>query len=190
MSLFENSEFQWRETFFVMFEKGKRPTAAQIQSVIDGLDGRLTAENMRTTENGEFEAVTLYAPNDFAAMDIVCTVGEEVTEQLPSLIEELEPNMFDDDEKAQLEVIKSSGGRLEVFHFEQHTFTAPEDGVDSKCYGSRWCTYCAPTTECHLRRCDRGSTNIERDVTLRQQSFNRIQASAHPSTDHIEDHAG
>ena len=131
MSLFENSEFQWRETFFVMFEQGKRPTLNQIQSVIEGLGGRLQAENMRSTADGEFESVTLYAPDDFAAMDIICTVGEEVIEQIPNLIKELEPNMFDEEEKAQLLAIKRSTGRLEIFHFEQHTFTAPEDGVDS-----------------------------------------------------------
>ena len=131
MSLFENSEFQWRETYFVMFEQGKRPTAAQMQSVIEGLGDRLKAENMRMTEDGHFESVTLFAPDDFAAMDIICTVGDEVVEQLPTLIEELEPNMLDAEEKEQLESIKNCCGRLEVFHFEQHTFTAPEDGVDA-----------------------------------------------------------
>ena len=131
MSLFENPEFQWRETYFVMFEQNKRPTVQQMQSVIDGLGARLKAENMRTTEDGQFESLTLFAPDDFAAMDIICTVGDEVVEQLPSLIEELEPNMLDAEEKAQLDAIKNCSARLEVFHFEQHTFTAPEDGVDA-----------------------------------------------------------
>ncbi len=131
MSLFENSEFQWRETYFVMFEQSKRPTVEQIQSVIDGLGGRFKTENLRTTEDGQFESVTLFAPDDFAAMDIICTAGDEVVEQLPTLIEELEPNMLDDEEKTQLDAIKNCSARLEVFHFEQHTFTAPEDGVDA-----------------------------------------------------------
>lgn len=131
MSLFENSEFQWRETFFVMFEQGKRPTVDQMKSVIEGLGDRLKAENMRMTEDGQFESVTLFAPDDFAAMDIVCTVGEEVIEQLPTLIEELEPHMLDAEEKAQLKTIMNCSARLEIFHFEQHTFTAPEDGLDA-----------------------------------------------------------
>ena len=131
MSLFENQEFQWRETFFVMFEQGKRPTVDQMKSVIDGLGDRLKAENMRVTDDGQFESVTLFAPDDFAAMDIVCTVGEEVIEQLPTLIEELEPNMLDAEEKAQLKTIMNCSARLEIFHFEQHTFTAPEDGLDA-----------------------------------------------------------
>ena len=131
MSLFENQEFQWRETFFVMFEQGIRPTVDQMKSVIEGLGDRLKAENMRVTDDGQFESVTLFAPDDFAAMDIVCTVGEEVIEQLPTLIEELEPNMLDAEEKAQLKTIMNCSARLEIFHFEQHTFTAPEDGLDA-----------------------------------------------------------
>ena len=99
--------------------------------MIDGLGGRFKTENLRTTEDGQFESVTLFAPDDFAAMDIICTAGDEVVEQLPTLIEELEPNMLDDEEKSQLDAIKNCSARLEVFRFEQHTFTAPEDGVDA-----------------------------------------------------------
>ncbi len=127
MSLFENPEFEWRETFFILFDSQDLPSMNSMTEFIERLGSRIQVKNLQGTEDGIFESLTLYAPDDFAAMDIVCVHGEEVIEQLPGLIEELEPNAVDDEEKDQLKKINHCNARLDVFHFEQHSFTAMDD---------------------------------------------------------------
>lgn len=40
MSLFENDEYRWRETYFVLFEEENRPLAKDVQQALLKLDPR------------------------------------------------------------------------------------------------------------------------------------------------------
>jgi hypothetical protein len=130
MSLFENSEYQWRETFFVFFDESRRPNADKVKQALAQI-GNLEVENIRADEEGRIESVTILSPDDFAAMDVSCVSGEEVAEQIPEIMKEVEPNLETDEEKAKFELLSNCNARLDVFHFQKNT--APigdEDNLD------------------------------------------------------------
>lgn len=119
MSLFENPGYQWRETFFVLFDESRRPPAEEIKSALESLSSNLEVTDLRADQDGRIESLTIYAPDDFAAMDVSCTTGEEVSEQVPELLKEVEPNVETDEEKTKLRRLTECTARLDVFHFQQ-----------------------------------------------------------------------
>ena len=130
MSLFERAGYEWRETFFVLFDVEKRPAAEKLSSALAQLNRRFSVEGVRANEDGKFESLTILSPDDFAAMDISCVVGEEVVEQVPLLQKELQANVESDEERQQLEQLGTSTARLDVFHFEQQSEQLPADEDD------------------------------------------------------------
>ena len=119
MSMFENDQYRWRETFFVLFDSSKRPTLERIQQVLSGLNNHFTLTNLNADDSGDFESLTLLSPDDFAAMDICYMSGEEVLEQVAELAEEMETSDCQADERAKLDRIRQYDGRFDVLHFEQ-----------------------------------------------------------------------
>ena len=130
MSLFEQPGYQWRETYFVLFDQDKRPSADQLQSALSAMNSRWQFEDLRAGEDGLFESLTLISPEDFAAMDITCVAGEEVREQIPALVDELKPNLDTSEEKAHLPTIENASARMDVFHFEQQGMVFNEEDAE------------------------------------------------------------
>ena len=60
MSLFENDEFQWRETYFILFDANRRPLASDLQKQLKKLDPRYEVRDVRADEAGRFESLTLF----------------------------------------------------------------------------------------------------------------------------------
>ncbi len=127
MSLFENPEYQWRETFFVLFDESRRPPADEIKSALECLSSNLEVTDLRADKDGRIESMTIYSPDDFAAMDISCTAGEEVMEQVPDLLKEVEPNIETDEEKSKFRQLTECTARLDVFHFQQQSSDTGEE---------------------------------------------------------------
>jgi len=119
MSLFENDQYQWRETYFVLFEATRRPTLRRVQQVLRKVNPRFTLANAVADDRGRFESITVISPDDFAALDICYVEGEEVTEQVERLSEEMadtEPLLKDRNYMARF---RRFDGRFDVLHFEQ-----------------------------------------------------------------------
>ena len=131
MSLFERPGFEWLETFFVLFDEANRPTPAAVEKTLKDLGKKMDIGEIRADDQGRVEAVTVLAPDDFAGMDLVFMGGDDVTEQLPELIRELEENAITADEKQQAQELAKCTARLDVLHFEEHSFTADPDGAES-----------------------------------------------------------
>ena len=131
MSLFENDEYQWRETFFIFFPEHKSLAAEKVEQELRDLDPRYQLENMLAQDDGTFCSLTLHAPDDYAAMDISVVAGDEVTEQMTDLITELLETAAPD-ELEQIERMKKCTCRFDVYHFEQLVFIgkSPEDEED------------------------------------------------------------
>ena len=89
MSLFENDEFRWRDTYFVLFHEKDRPSADATLQSLQTLGPRYQVQDVRYDEEGRLESLTLLSPDDFAAMDISYISGEEVEEQVQSLSSEM-----------------------------------------------------------------------------------------------------
>lgn len=119
MSMFENEQYRWRETYFVMFDAQKRPTLKQVQRALSGLSCRLTLTNLSADEQGDFESLTVLSPDDFAALDVCYLAGDEVTEQAAVLFQDMKAPACSKGERARLERLRHCDGRFDVLHFEQ-----------------------------------------------------------------------
>jgi hypothetical protein len=119
MSLFENDQYRWRETYFVLFHESKRPKSADVQRALKKLDPRYVLIDIREIEGEVFESLTLLSPDDYAAMDISYVSGEEVTEQIEELRAEMKGSALTADEKAKLRRLLECNARFDIYHFEQ-----------------------------------------------------------------------
>jgi hypothetical protein len=117
MSTFENHNFRWRETYFVLFAAKKRPTATQIERTLGELNEHFELVGLVADDEGRFESVTLRSPDDFAALDICYVSGDEVAEQVNQLAEELAPTAAPA-EMAKIKKLKQFDARLDVLHFQ------------------------------------------------------------------------
>ncbi len=130
MSLFENDEFQWRETYFILFDASRRPLAVDFQKQLKGLDPRYEVRDVRADEAGRFESLTLFAPDDYAAMDISLVSGEDVAEQTAALVNDLLKSAATVEEKQRIQQLTRYQCRFDVYHFEQLVFVGREDPED------------------------------------------------------------
>ena len=130
MSLFENDEYRWRETYFVMMKGDARPTGDSVQSTLKQLNRRYELSDPRTNGAGELESMTLQSPDDNAAMDISYIEGEEVTDQIAEMIDDMKRSASNDTERGLVRRLPECDARLEVYHFEKLTFIGGDDEFD------------------------------------------------------------
>lgn len=119
MSMFENSQYCWRETYFVLFDSSKRPTLEEIQRALLAMNSRFTLTNLNSDESARVESLTVLSPDDFAALDICYLEGEEVLEQGSQLADDMRAVLCRPEDRAKLEQIRRCDGRFDVLHFEQ-----------------------------------------------------------------------
>jgi hypothetical protein len=130
MSTFENSEYKWRETYFVLFDPARRPTLEKVAKALRRLNARFELSNLAADDQGMFESLTLHSPQDYAALDISYTSGEEVQEQGAELAKELRSTATEAEERAKLARLPKCDARLDILHFEQ--IIGAEDGDESE----------------------------------------------------------
>ncbi|MHB8864008.1 MAG: hypothetical protein ACYC6N_16510, partial [Pirellulaceae bacterium] len=63
MSLFENEEYRWRDTYFVLFHSKNRPTADATLQALEALGPRFRVQETGCDEEGRFESLTLVSPD-------------------------------------------------------------------------------------------------------------------------------
>lgn len=127
MSMFENNQYRWRETYFVLFDSRNRPTLQAVEQVLSGLDDRYDLANLSADEDGRFDSLTLLSPDDFAALDICYTSGIEVLEHCATLSDEMERAAGDAEEAAVARRVKTCDARFDVLHFEQIPESSAEE---------------------------------------------------------------
>ena len=119
MSLFENAQYRWRETYFVLFRKARRPPAAALQKVLEELGSGYRVTDVNCTESGAFESLTVESQLDFAAMDISYVSGEEVREQVTEIVADLKHEKLNEREQAQVKLLAECDARFDVYHFQR-----------------------------------------------------------------------
>ncbi|MCA9267310.1 MAG: hypothetical protein KDA41_02515 [Planctomycetales bacterium] len=129
MSLFENDEYRWRETYFVLLHEEKRPPAEAVVAALRKVNEGYQVQNVRQDDAGRFESLTLYSPDDYAAMDITYVTGDDVAEHTIEIVEQMLP-LVAKDERAKLKSLPEYSARLDVYHFEQLVFEGPADDDD------------------------------------------------------------
>ena len=130
MSTFEREEYKWRETYFVLFDASRRPELEKVEQILHDLSSRFQLSNARADSEGRFESITVMSPDDYAALDMSYESGDEVTEQVATLEDELAGSVADDEERDKLEQLKKFDARLDLLHFEQTTSGGTEDEMD------------------------------------------------------------
>ena len=128
MSLFENSEYSWRDTYFVLFHAEDRPTADATRQALETLGPRYQIQDLQADAQGRVESFTLLSPDDFAAMDISLVVGEEVEEQVVTLTGGLHGMQLTKEEEEKKRVLRGCNARFDIYHFEQ--VVSAEEGDD------------------------------------------------------------
>jgi hypothetical protein len=127
MSMFEDSQYRWRETYFVLFASRKRPTLKAVARALSALNEHFVLKNPSTDERGRFDSLTLLSPDDFAALDICYTGGEEVLEHAASLAKEMQPAACEMRKTDALQRLLQCDGRFDVLHFERVPEQADEE---------------------------------------------------------------
>jgi hypothetical protein len=119
MSLFENSQYRWRETYFVQFPSRNRPTLDKVRQALSTVGDRLELTGLTADKRGRFESLTILAPDDFAALDISYISGPEVLEQGAELAAELSSAGCRAGDQTPLARLREYDGRFDVLHFER-----------------------------------------------------------------------
>ena len=118
MSLFEDSNYQYRETYFLLFNKENCPRVEELQATLSELGPKYETVNVKEA-NGAFEALTVRSPYDFSAMDITYVEGEDVTTQVAELMDELRTTTLTGDDQQKMLKLDGVNARFDIFHFEQ-----------------------------------------------------------------------
>jgi hypothetical protein len=118
MSLFADSRYQWRETYFVLFDRQHRPSAADVRKSLSEL-GKLEVQEVQGDEKGLLESLTVLSHADAAGMDITFVGGDEVKEQIAELKKEWKGQKFPPDEQAKVQRALAANARFDIYHFEE-----------------------------------------------------------------------
>jgi hypothetical protein len=118
MSTFEDHNYRWRETYFVLFDVKKRPKLQIVAKTIQALNKRYELRNLSADDHERIESLTIISPEDYAAQDICYTSGDEVREQVVALVADLKKSADDACSKIREEELLSYNGRFDVLHFE------------------------------------------------------------------------
>ena len=127
MSTFENNDYKWRETYFVLFDSSRRPTLDQVKRSLADLNSRFVLSEGEADANGKFDSITLRSPQDYAAMDISYQHGDEVAEQVGELERDLKGNL-DASDRPKFEKLIRSNAKFDVLHFEQVDNDSDDEG--------------------------------------------------------------
>jgi hypothetical protein len=132
MSSFEREGYEWRETYFVFFDRTRRPTLAQVKKRLHKLGKQFRLEGEGADSEGEFETISLISDSDFAAVDLAYEDGPEVTEQAAAMANEFKPSQLDPQERRQVERLKQCDARLDLLHFENRAGDDPLTDADDE----------------------------------------------------------
>jgi hypothetical protein len=122
-----DDRFEWRETYFVLFQARKRPLLSQVEAAIRQLGGQFQITEPAADEQGRIEALNIVSPEDHSALEIDYLAGDEVLLQVAELTEELRGEAGLADKLAKL---KNCDARFEIMHFEEMVDELPEDEED------------------------------------------------------------
>ncbi|HTQ40248.1 MAG TPA: hypothetical protein VMJ32_14570 [Pirellulales bacterium] len=126
MSTFENHDYKWRETYFVLFDSARRPMLEQVKRRLLKINPRFELSNGEADEAGHIDSLSLRSPQDYAAMDISYVSGEEVSDQVDELQRDMKGNV-DATDRPKLAQLSQCDAKFDILHFEQVSNDEEED---------------------------------------------------------------
>lgn len=122
-----DDRYEWRETYFVLFQSRKRPLLSDVEAAFKGLGSQFQLTDPTADAEGRIEALNVVSPEDHSALEIDYLSGDEVLLQVEELTKELRGEAGYADKLAKL---RRCDARFEVMHFEEMTDGGFEDEED------------------------------------------------------------
>jgi hypothetical protein len=133
MSLFDNPEYRWRETYLLFHKKTHRASVDKIRHAISGIRGHYQIEQLVANAHGDFESATVLAEEAFSAIDMIYVEDDQIHEQILEIQTEMKEVLEDPEDLAMLEGLGEYDARIDLLHFERLTgdFTDDEEDLNS-----------------------------------------------------------
>jgi hypothetical protein len=113
----ESDQFEWRETYFVLFQADKRPLLKDVERAVKRLRGDFRLTEPTADDDGRIESLNVVSPEDHSALEIDYHWGTEVIEQAAQLTSEIRKG--GDADRDKLKKLRGCDARFEVMHFEE-----------------------------------------------------------------------
>jgi len=120
MSLFDDPNYRWRDTFLVLFDDEQRPTIKLALSAIQQI-GKFKVRNSSESESRLIESITITSSVDLVGLEILYVAGDEVVEEIEALVMELAEDAMLLGNEDSLTQLSAANARLDILHFEKIT---------------------------------------------------------------------
>ncbi len=120
MSLFDDPNYRWRDTFLVLFDDEQRPTIKLALSAIQQI-GKFNVRNSSESESRLIESITITSSVDLVGLEILYVAGDEVVEEIEALVMELAEDAMLLGNEDSLTQLSAANARLDILHFEKIT---------------------------------------------------------------------
>ena len=131
MSLFDDSNYRWRDTFLVLFDDEQRPTVELALSAIQQI-GKFEVRNSSESESQHIESITITSNVDLTGLEILYVAGAEVVEETEALVVELTEDAMLLGQENALVQLSTANARFDILHFEKITENSNEPSDDDE----------------------------------------------------------
>jgi hypothetical protein len=131
MSLFDDPNYRWRDTFLVLFDDKQRPTIELAQSAIQQI-GKFEMPNFSESECRHIESMTITSSVDLIGLEILYVAGAEVVEETEALVLELAEDALLLGNEDLLTQLSTANARFDILHFEKITENSNEPSGDDE----------------------------------------------------------
>ena len=131
MSLFDDPNYRWRDTFLVLFDDKQRPTIELAQSAIQQI-GKFEMQNFSESESRYVESMTITSSVDLIGLEILYVSGAEVVEETEALVLELAEDALLLGNEDSLTQLSTANARFDILHFEKITENSNEPSGDDE----------------------------------------------------------
>jgi hypothetical protein len=131
MSLFDDSNYRWRDTFLVLFDDEQRPTIELALSAIQKI-GKFEMQNLSESESRYIESMTITSSVDLIGLEILYVAGAEVVEETEALVLELAEDALLLGNEDSLTQLSTANARFDILHFEKITENSNEPSGDDE----------------------------------------------------------
>jgi hypothetical protein len=131
MSLFDDPNYRWRDTFLVLFDDEQRPTVDLALSAIQQI-GKFEVRNSSESESQHIESITITSNVDLTGLEILYVAGAEVVEETEALVVELTEDAMLLGQENALVQLSAANARFDILHFEKITENSNELSDDDE----------------------------------------------------------
>jgi len=131
MSLFDDPNYRWRDTFLVLFDDEQRPTVELALSAIQQF-GKFEVRNSSESESQHIESITITSNVDLIGLEILYVAGAEVVEETEALVVELTEDAMLLGQEHALVQLSAANARFDILHFEKITENSNEPSDDDE----------------------------------------------------------